>query len=74
MSYIGFALGSIYQYVLLRIMVDLVFKDIEGVPVYDFDFPVMFASLLAFVVIYELVMYCYAEKIKRISVKEIMLE
>lgn len=74
MSYIGFALGTVYQYALLRIMVDVVFKDMEGVPTYEFDFPVMFLSLAFFLVVYEAVMYCYAEQIKKISVKEIMLE
>jgi hypothetical protein len=73
-SYMGFAVGTIYQYALLRIMVDIVFKDIEGVPVYKFDFPVMFISLAAFIVIYEIVMFVYSEKIKKISIKEIMLE
>lgn len=74
MSYIGFALGTVYQYALLRIMVDVVFKDMEGVPTYEFDFPVMFLSLAFFLVVYEVVMHCYAEQIKKISVKEIMLE
>lgn len=74
MSYIGFALGTVYQYVLLRIMVDIVFKDIDGVPVYEFDFLIMLISLAFFIIIYETVMYCYSEKIKKISVKEIMLE
>jgi hypothetical protein len=73
-AYVGFAIGTIYQYALLRIMVDIVFKDVEGVPVYKFDFPVMFISLAAFIVIYEIVMYVYSEKIKKISIKEIMLE
>jgi hypothetical protein len=73
-AYVGFAIGTIYQYALLRIMVDIVFKDVEGVPVYKFDFPVMFISLVAFIVIYEIVMFVYSEKIKKISVKEIMLE
>lgn len=74
MSYIGFALGTVYQYALLRIMVDVVFKDMEGVPAYEFDFPVMFLSLAFFLIVYEIVMHCYAEQIKKISVKEIMLE
>ena len=74
MSYIGFAIGTVYQYVLLRIMVDIVFKDIEGVPVYKFDFPVMLISLVVFIMIYEILMFVYSEKIKRISIKEIMIE
>lgn len=74
LSYLGFALGTIYQYALLRIMVDLVFKDVEGVPAYQFDFPVMLISLVVFIMVYELLMFAYAEKIKKLSVKEIMLE
>lgn len=74
MSYIGFILGTIYQYALLKIMVDIVFKNLNEVPDYEFDFPVMFISLTAFIIIYEIAMYCCCEKIKRISVKEIMIE
>jgi predicted lysophospholipase L1 biosynthesis ABC-type transport system permease subunit len=74
LAYIGFAAGTIYQYALLRIMVDIVFKDVDGVPVYKFDFPAMLISLATFAVIYEIVMYVYSEKIKKISIKEIMLE
>ena len=74
LSYIGFAIGTIYQYMLLRIMVDIVFKDMDGIPVYEFDLPVMLISLAFFAVIYEVVMYVYSEKIKKIPVKEIMIE
>lgn len=74
LSYIGFAIGTVYQYALLRIMVDIVFKDFEGMPEYKFDFPVMFLSLAAFILIYETIMHIYSGKIKNISIKEIMLE
>jgi MFS family permease len=73
-SYIGFALGTIYQYGLLRVMVNVVFRDVEGVPVYEFDVPVMLVSLVTFAIFYEAVMYYYTEKIRGISMKEIMLE
>lgn len=73
-SYIGFALGTVYQYALLRLMVDIVFKDVEGIPVYKFDFPVMFISLAVFIAVYEIIMYAYSEKIKKISLKEIMID
>lgn len=74
MSYIGFAIGTIYQYALLRMMVDIVFKDIQGMPEYKFDFPVMLISLVVFIAVYEILMHVYSEKIKKISVKEIMIE
>lgn len=74
MSYIGFVIGTVYQYGLLRLMVDVVFKDMEGVPIYKFDFPIMLISLVVFIFVYEMIMYIYSEKIKKISVKEIMIE
>lgn len=74
MSYIGFAIGTVYQYGLLRLTVDIVFKDVEGIPAYEFDVPVMFLSLVCFITIYEILMYVYSEKIKRISIREIMIE
>lgn len=73
-SYVGFAVGTVYQYALLRIMVDIVFRDMEGVPAYEFDLPVMLVSLGVFILVYEVVMYVYSQRIKRISIKEIMLE
>lgn len=39
-----------------------------------FDFSAMCLSLTAFTFLYESVMYVYAKKIKKISVKEIMTE
>lgn len=74
MAYIGFAVGTIYQYGLLRIAVDVVFRDMEGIPDYEFDFPAMLVSLGAFAAVYEIVMYAYSKRIRNISLKEIMLE
>lgn len=73
-AYSGFAIGTVYQYALLKIMVCIVFKDIENVPEYNFDFPVMLVSLAVFAVLYELIMYCCTERIKKITVREIMSE
>lgn len=74
MGYVGFAIGSVYQYLLLKIMVSVVFEDVAGMPDYSFDVPVMLLSLGAFVVVYEFVMYWYGERIKKTDLKEIMLE
>ena len=43
-------------------------------PEYGFDFKAMLIALAAFLVIYETVMYLYSEKLKKISIKEVMLE
>lgn len=73
-SYIGFAIGTAYQYFLLRIMVDIVFADFEGMPEYSFDYKALAISLTAFIAAYEIIIYCYSRKIGRQSVKSIMLE
>ena len=43
-------------------MVDIIFKDIENIPVYQFDFPAMLFSLGIFIAVYELVMFIYTQK------------
>ena len=73
-AYIGFAIGSVYQYALLRIMVDIVFAGVEGIPAYKFDFPVFFLTLGVFVVVYEGILYVYGRSMKRIPLKQIMSE
>lgn len=73
-SYIGFVIGTAYQYLLLRIMVDIVFADYENMPVYSFDYTALAISLVSFIISYELIIYCYSRKMGRQSVKSIMLE
>jgi len=73
-AYLGFALGTIYQYTLLKIMVTIVFKDMKGMPDYKFDLPVMLITLAAFLILYETIMFVYTKKIEQLSVKEIMLD
>ena len=55
-------------------MVDMVFRDMEGIPAYEFDFPAMLVSLVIFMIVYEILMYVYSDKIKKISMKEVMME
>lgn len=73
-SYLGFAIGTAYQYILLRIMVDIVFADYENLPKYDFDMGAFLLSLAVFLLAYELIISCYSRKIGSLSVKKIMLE
>ncbi len=73
-SYIGFVIGTAYQYLLLRIMVDVVFTGLENMPEYRFDYKAFVVSLVMFVVSYELIICCYSRKIGKQSVKSIMLE
>ncbi|MDR1002757.1 MAG: ABC transporter permease [Oscillospiraceae bacterium] len=73
MAYMGFAVGTAYQYGLLRIMIDIVFADFEGLPPYELNIKSVAVSLALFVLFYELLMLYFSRKIKDISVKEIML-
>lgn len=73
-SYVGFVIGTAYQYALLRIMVDVVFKDFEGIPEFNFNFEALAISLVTFIAAYEIILYCYSRKIGGQSVKSIMLE
>lgn len=71
---LGFAVGTAYQYGLLRIMLDLVFANVTEMPEYTFDVALMFIVFAVFSVAYAAVMGAYAVRLKRISVKTVMQE
>lgn len=73
-AYIGFAIGTAYQYGLLRIMVSVVFADVGNVPEYDFDIKAFIVTLVIFALVYELVTYLYSRSLKRLSIKSVMSE
>ncbi len=73
-SYVGFVIGTLYQYVLLKIMVGIVFADIDNMPEYSFDFKKCAVTFVLFILTYEIVMYSYAQRIKRLPLKSVMLE
>lgn len=71
---VGFVVGTVYQYVLLSLMVNIVYKDVVAVPDYNFNVPVFFITIALFAVFYEAVMLLFTYKIGKISVKTVMLE
>lgn len=73
-AYLGFGAGTVYQYVLLKIAVKIVFADVESVPDYQFDWPVMAVTMVAFLALYEMIMLFYTRKMEKLPLKEIMLE
>ena len=73
-SYIGFALGTAYQYGLLKIMVSVIFAEIGSVPEYNFNFKTFVVTLVLFVIVYEFVMHMYSRSIGRLSIKSVMSE
>lgn len=73
-AYVGFAVGTAYQYGLLKIMVEIVFRDIENVPEYNFDFKVFILCLISFALLYEAMMRYCSGKIRKSSLKAVMEE
>ena len=73
-AYIGFAIGTLYQHMLLQIMINIVFADLDNVPVYDFNVLNCICVLISFIILYEVILYGYGRRIRKISVKEVMLE
>lgn len=71
---LGFVIGTAYQFGLLYLMVNLIFKNVGEVPEYNFNVPVFFIALITFVVCYAIVFAIYLHKANKTSVKEIMLE
>ncbi|MDE5722175.1 MAG: FtsX-like permease family protein [Clostridia bacterium] len=71
---IGFSIGTVYQFVLLSLMVNIVYKDVASVPDYSFSVPVFFITLASFLILYTAAMAIYTYKMSKISVKEVMAE
>ena len=73
-AYLGFAVGSVYQFLLLKVMVTVVFSEIDNIPEYHFDFAALVISMIVFIAAYETIMYGYSKRIKKISIKNIMAQ
>ena len=66
---LGFGVGTVYQYGLLKIMVNLIFKDVGEVPGYFFNIPVFFITLALFAVCYSAVFAFYLHKSNKATIK-----
>lgn len=74
-AYIGFAVGTVYQYVLLLVMIEVVFRGVDyTIPVYTFNVGAFFLTLAAFAVLYEVASVFYTCKLAKISVREMTSE
>ncbi|MDE6411990.1 MAG: ABC transporter permease [Clostridia bacterium] len=73
-AYIGFAVGTGYQYGLLRLMVDLVFNNVENMPEYSFNVPCFFITLASFIVVYELAVLYFNYRIGKENVRKYVSE
>lgn len=73
-AFIGFAIGSAYQYGILVVMVNIVFATFDGVPRYSFDWASFGICLAIFIVVYELINLAYSLIISKTSIKAVMSE
>ncbi len=72
---VGFAIGTAYQFGLMTMMINLFFTK-EAAEAIDFQFDVsaFLIALVSFAVIYEVFMLASSKRIKKLSLKEVMLE
>ena len=73
-AYIGFAVGTVYQYFLIRTLLKVLSKKLDSETTYNFDLISVIGSFIAFVLIYEIFILYYSNKIKDLNVKKIMME
>ena len=73
-AYIGFAIGTVYQYFLIRTLLKVLSKKLDSETTYNFDLISVIGSFIAFVLIYEIFILYYSNKIKDLNVKKIMME
>lgn len=71
---IGFAIGSVYQWGVLNVMINIVFSSVEGTKHYAFDWKAFGICLAVFVVAYEALNLIYVLRIAKTPVKAIMSE
>lgn len=73
-AYLGFAVGTLYQYLILKIIVTTLFSELSSGIVYKFDWIAFVITLAAFVVTYELFMFVYSQLMKKMSIKSVFLD
>lgn len=73
-AYLGFIIGTFYQYGLLKIVTTQIFANYPNMPNYHFDFVALAISFASFIVFYELFMLLYTLKLRKQSIKSIMME
>ena len=73
-AYIGFAIGTVYQYFLIKTLLTVLSKKLDSETTYSFDLISVIGSFIAFVLIYEIFILYYSNRIKDINVKKVMMD
>lgn len=71
---LGFATGTVYQYGLLTLMVNLIFRNVANMPRYTFDVPLLFITFATLLVILAIIVASYAIRLKRTTLKQAAAE
>lgn len=71
---VGFAIGAAYQYLLLKIAVEVMFRDVENVPEFSFNFNALIIAAISFAVVYGAVIFYCSRRLGKLTLKEIMLD
>lgn len=73
-AHIGFAIGTVYQYFLIRTLLKVLSKKLDSETTYNFDLISVIGSFIAFVLIYEIFILYYSNRIKDLNVKKVMMD
>ena len=73
LAFLGFVLGTGYQYGIMQLLLRLMEKSIAQKVEYDFDFGVCLITLLIFTLVYESFIYVSSRKIDQLTIKQVML-
>ena len=71
---IGFIIGTVYQYVLIKVLLIKLSKELDSQVVYNFDYLSLLISSVLFILIYGLFIRYYYKKIRMIDAKKIILD
>ena len=73
-AWAGFVIGTGYQFGLLKIMLSVVFKDLDNLPDYSFNVKGLCIALPAFIISYEVIMWFFSNRIRKLPIKSVMLD
>ena len=73
LAFLGFVLGTGYQYGIMQLLLRLMEKSIAQEVDYDFDFGVCLMTLLVFVLVYESLIYLSNKRLDQLTIKQVML-
>lgn len=73
LAFLGFVLGTGYQYGIMQLLLRLMEKSIAQKVEYNFDFGVCLITLLIFTLVYESFIYVSSRKIDQLTIKQVML-